>query len=552
MKATFRQSMAWLHTWVGLVVAWVLFFVFLTGTASYVKDEITRWMEPEHPLPSQVVPVQSSAMLELALKQLRAKSPPDFKAWTITLPHHDLKPRIEHPLSISWEEQPFQHEARRGEATLDPVTGQVQTGITPRATEGGTGLLRMHYALHYLPEELAIWLVGICTMLMLVAVVTGVVIHKKIFTDFFTFRPGKGQRSWLDAHNIVSVMTLPFFLMITYTGLVFFMSLYVPAGHTVMYGSSDAGRHAFIDELYFQKVDYQPVTPPKIPMSVITQQAEQQWGKNNIASVTIMHPQGGTPYIELRRTGASGIHWRRGETLRFSALDGQILTVDALNKTALNTQYILLGLHEGTFADWWLRWLYLISGLLGCAVIGTGLILWTTKRRTKYQKKLANKPDLSLSEHIDAAGLRLVDVLNLGTLIGLPLGLAAYFWANRLLPVQMLERAQWEIHALFLVWGAAFLLAAVRPLKQAWLELLWLTCGSYALLPVLNALTTDRHLGVTLPYGDWVLAGFDLSMLGLAAGFAYMAIKVKRKWLITEQLNIPTTQSKLPLTGDTP
>lgn len=31
MKDGFRQSMAWLHTWTGLVMAWVLFFVFVPG-----------------------------------------------------------------------------------------------------------------------------------------------------------------------------------------------------------------------------------------------------------------------------------------------------------------------------------------------------------------------------------------------------------------------------------------------------------------------------------------------------------------------------------------
>lgn len=36
-----RQSMAWLHTWSGLLVCWVLFLVFCGGTASYVKDEIS-------------------------------------------------------------------------------------------------------------------------------------------------------------------------------------------------------------------------------------------------------------------------------------------------------------------------------------------------------------------------------------------------------------------------------------------------------------------------------------------------------------------------------
>ena len=53
-------------------------------------------------------------------------------------------------------------------------------------------------------------------MLMLVALVSGVITHKKFFTDFLTFRPGQGQRSWLDIHNVLSVTALPFHLVLTY------------------------------------------------------------------------------------------------------------------------------------------------------------------------------------------------------------------------------------------------------------------------------------------------------------------------------------------------
>ncbi|MFP3519429.1 PepSY-associated TM helix domain-containing protein, partial [Pseudomonas sp. SIMBA_077] len=49
MKEGFRQSMAWLHTWSGLLFGWLLFAIFLTGTLSYFKDEITHWMQPEAP-----------------------------------------------------------------------------------------------------------------------------------------------------------------------------------------------------------------------------------------------------------------------------------------------------------------------------------------------------------------------------------------------------------------------------------------------------------------------------------------------------------------------
>ena len=53
MKETFRASMAWLHTWAGLLLGWVLYFMFVTGTAGYLDTEIDRWMQPELPLVAQ-------------------------------------------------------------------------------------------------------------------------------------------------------------------------------------------------------------------------------------------------------------------------------------------------------------------------------------------------------------------------------------------------------------------------------------------------------------------------------------------------------------------
>ena len=47
-----RQSMAWLHTWSGLLIGWVLFFMFVTGTFGYVNAKVDRWMRPELPLPA--------------------------------------------------------------------------------------------------------------------------------------------------------------------------------------------------------------------------------------------------------------------------------------------------------------------------------------------------------------------------------------------------------------------------------------------------------------------------------------------------------------------
>jgi hypothetical protein len=55
----------------------------------------------------------------------------------------------------------------------------------------------------------------------------------------------------------------------------------------------------------------------------------------------------------------------------------------------------------------------------------------------------------------------------------------------------------------------------------------------HSLVPVLNAVTTDIHLGATLAAGDWTLASFDLTMLALAFIFAMAARKAAQKASVT-------------------
>lgn len=522
MKEHFRQSMAWLHTWTGLIVGWVLFFIFVTGTAGYFTDEITRWMKPELPLDESVAYPDRDTLLATALAHLQQEGQ-GAKSWTVNLPYEGRAPS---KLSVSWEEMPGRNHDRGRffREDIDPINGGAAVPVEARATGGGSLLYRMHYALHYFNYDVAIRIVGVCTMLMLMAIVTGVITHKKIFKDFFTFRPGKGQRSWLDAHNATSVMALPFFLMITYSGLLFFDTTYMPVARDVVYGTADDQRRAFYDELYQRDSDREPhlpVTLPQASLSAILAEAERTWGPGQVASVSFSHPAEKAPYVDIGKRWDSGV-MRNGTTLRFHAVTGEPLDPEYRGSATTDTRNVFFSLHEGRFADIWVRWLYFISGLLGCVMIGTGLVLWSVKRRARHLKG-----DTSAGS---AFGLRLVECLNVTTIAGLPVAVAAYFWANRLLPVSMADRADWEAHSMFMVWGTLLLYSTLRPLKKVWLEVLWLAVAAYALLPLLNLFTTNRHLGVTVPAGDWVLAGFDLTMFGLAALFFIMVRKVQRKW----------------------
>ena len=513
MKDGFRQSMAWLHTWTGLLVGWVLFFVFVTGTFGYVNSEVSRWMRPE--LPLQSAPPGAPSLLPPAETWLRAQRQ-DAERWYIFFPGR----RGETQLEAGWQAWP-----RPGEdygaftrAVINPATGAEEKGRI-RETGGGDELYAMHYALRYMPYDWGIRIVGICAMFMLVAILSGIVTHKKIFKDFFTFRPAKGQRSWLDAHNLLSVTALPFHLMITWSGLIFFLYTYMPLPIDTLYPQGPS-RDRFYEQLYGREESgkAKEATAANAPLAPMLAQAEREWGAGKIARLTVEHPGRTDAKVVIAAHTLTRLS-RNGPNMRFDGVTGSRLP-DEGDKEAASAGFslALLAIHEGHFAGPLLRALYILSGLGGAAMIATGLLLWSTKRKAK----LAKAGRLPF-------GIILVDILNLGTIVGLPIGVAAYFWANRLIPAAMEGRAAWEIHALFLTWGATFLYAIWRPAPRAWVELISAAIAAFGLIPVVNLLTTDRHLGVSLPAGDWTLASIDLGAIGIALLFVHMRRILIRK-----------------------
>ena len=495
MKGSLRQSMAWLHTWSGLLVGWVLFAVFLTGTTAYFNEEISQWMRPELHRPAD--PDRAIAQ---AIAYLDERAP-EAADWYITPPG----PRS-NATPLFWRPDPA---GGSGSATLDGAGEPVQV----RDTQGGFFLYRFHFDLHYLPVIWARYIVGFAAMFMLVAILSGVITHKKIFQDFFTLRLKKGQRSWLDGHNVCAVLALPFHLMITYTGLVTLMFLYMPFG----IGANFADEDRFYDRLYPQAdVAASGERVPLAPIGPMLAQVRAAWGDAPIGRVTITNPGDRTAQVEFGSGGSDRLA-ARGVTMIFDGATGTLRTERGAASAAILTQQVMIGLHAGRFAGPVLRWLYFLSGVAGTVMVGTGLVLWTVKRRQKL-------PDPARPPF----GFRLVERLNIGTIAGLPAGVAAYFLANRLLPLDLVGRDAWEADAMFVTWGLVFLVCLFPATRRAWPLGLGIAAALFAAVPVVNALTTGRHLPGSLVAGDPVFAAFDLAMLVTAAVLGFAAVRAGR------------------------
>ncbi len=488
----FRQSMAWLHAWAGLVLSLVLYFVFITGSFGYFNTEIDHWMKPEHPgTPVELTPL---AQAQLGLSYLR-QTAPEATRYSVNFTRERSNGSIRAFANLKQKDADGNRFVRK---TLDLRTGKP---LEARDTGGGNALYRMHYSLHYMPRQLAVYIVGIATLFMLLAIVTGIVTHKKIFADFFTMRFGKGQRSWLDGHNLASVLALPFVIMITYSGLVFYTFQYSPWIAALNMGVDRAAQRELSAHRFLRLENPKATGEPAdtVDVSGPLRAAQAHWPDAELRYIEIRNPGDAAARIRIGRVPADVA--RRGDVMEFDAVMGeQIREAPPLPMDSVVSQ-TLLSLHEGHFASYVLRWLYFVSGLLGAGMIATGSMLWAKKRITLLK---GAPPPMSLT---------FVQRANLGTIVGLPLGCVAYFWANRLLPLDLADRAEWEIHCLFVVWGLSFAHAGARELRRAWREQVGLLAALCVSLPLLNAVTTDTHLGVSVVQGDWTRAGFDLAAL---------------------------------------
>jgi len=504
----FRPRMSWLHTWCGITLLWLMYAVFVTGTFSFYDDELTVWMQPEtHALHA---PDQQTA--ERAMQRM-AEVAPRAAQWKLTLPS-ERDPAVR----VQWFQRPEERTQYSVETTIDGGTG---AQIHPRDTRGGGLLYRFHFQLVAMSWLWGRWIVGVATAAMLMSLLSGIIIHKKYFKEFFTFRQNKGLRSWMDAHNALGVVAMPFHLIMTFSGLLLLTVELLPWGFAVHYGHDRfpyrAERAGFV---------YQPDAPPAplnpqgfIATADVTPMlgvADRIWGAGQVGEIDVQNP--GTQQAQivlLRRHGLSLLDGGYPQRLRFDGVTGTALGSGALPRRSVPREIYntLSALHIMRIGGPGLRLLSFLSGLLGTAMIATGALLWVHKR-VGQRRKLGYTP----------LGEQMVERMNVAVFTGLLVAIGLYVLSDRLMPAALANRQDIELKTFLLGWLFAAVHAAVRAPAAAWREQL----AAIALLfgAAFGIEMLDDHHGAPMASAVIII---DVIFLGLALLAATLLLALWRR-----------------------
>lgn len=492
--------MNWVHTWAGVLLGTLIFTVFWMGTLTVFSHEIDRWMQPSTRIALSENPVDFDAILN----EIRTRFP-GREIEEVSFGTQDAR------APFAWGYFSFA-DGGHEYILVDPRTGARLA--EPGSFAGTEFFYPMHIQL-FMPGLAGWWLVLIAAIAMMLLVVTGVIVHRKIFADFFTFRPQrKLRRSSLDLHNLTGVLFLPFHFMIAFSGLMIFAGWY-----TSFLWEAAPGRGAervvgltyVADDYGYYMREAAGAPGGAVPIGPTVARAEEIWraryGEAIAADfVELVHVGDANGYISVRRSFPERQVNQGVDTVVFALDSGEIL-VDYAPTPARNVQRWLAGLHFIQFDHWPLRWLYFVGGLAGCVMIASGFVFWTASRRVQLSETQPLK-------------VRVVEVVSIGSVTGIVAATGAYFVASRLLPEGAawagLERASLEVAIFFLVWLASFVHAGLR-VKRAWAEQAFVIAGLALGAALLNWITTGDHPVAAAERGLWSVAGMDLVLLTSAA-----------------------------------
>lgn len=484
------------HAWTGVIGGLVLYIMFLTGAITLFHGELEIWQEPL----AQQAPARAShqALFERALAKLPVQ--PD-DVWFYPKAAGAAQLGYTDPTAGSW---------RR--LWIDGASGE----LVPERERLADFLYNLHFLWHEVTGDWLYRFSGFLAVALLLALVTGVLIHlKDLVRQFHQFRPDKSRRVlWSDMHKVLGVMGLPFQVMYGFTGaLIVLAPLLLGAFVGPVFGGDEKRADAAL-------WGTPGVGSDKAGAAVVVLSLDELAARARVAEPRLVPESYRVRYPGLENGGVRVQGPIRGTTpevygaVRLSLVDGKVLHVDSpATETASGATWRWVrGLHYAYFGGLPLRFLFFVLALATCATILTGNWVWLARRESRRENP----------------GNILLSGLTVGVGAGTLVATAVLFLVSRLLPFDVQGRGQAEEIAFISVFVFCVIWACVVENRRA---LWWQGLGLAGILllpvPLLAARWSPAGLFGASP-GIPVVVGVDLAILLVALVLCGAAFALRR------------------------
>lgn len=375
-----------LHSWSGIVLGMLLYAVIFTGTVAVIADEIGEWSNSNYPKDLLITTDVNETVNQLA------EITPDEYLDEISVYENDRQQLVyffhTHKLNPSgdMDEFGFQYKVNpKGEI----ISQQQGFGSELFAQDDTYALSRFLVSIHtelHIPSPWGLILTGILGLAMLIASVSGFMMHRHLFTDMFSIRKQRDGRSLKrDSHTVAGTWSIPFAILLAFTGSFFSFSdsFGLPAMGIVAFGGDqEALMHTLVGEQQ-QKSEVPKDSANLTPM--IADAAKRQSAVPAFISISHFATESASLLtFFMPNEGEVGF-----EQLVYDATNGDFIEYKPLVGTVPSAGSAILSLiypiHYGTFAGLFSKIIWVGLGIATCYVTITGLQLYAHRNEKGEQ-----------------------------------------------------------------------------------------------------------------------------------------------------------------------
>ncbi|KRD27310.1 peptidase [Acidovorax sp. Root267] len=362
-----------LHSWAGIVTGLLMFIVCFSGAVVVFKNEIDLWANPSlAQLPRSATPAPLDAMLT----QLHTRYP-GATVETIALPD------AVNPSYFAFVRERGAPANTRTKVALRSDTGAV---VGPVDSQLGQYLRMLHVFLFFGPR----WIVGFLGAAMLVLIVTGIVIHRKILAELFTQRWGRSFRVVMsDLHKSAGIWGLFFHILIATTGAWMGLAPLFEQGYKYVTtaNSSTSGTDAAKTPKPARKAAGDAAEPVRM-QSLDALHATAQQAVPGLEARYVSMRRWGTDTAEASFTGNLSDHLASTARVDINAATGVPKKVHDPRTAGFWSLVngLMEPLHFGDFGGLALKWLYFLLGMTPAFLSISGTLIWLDARQQRRRE----------------------------------------------------------------------------------------------------------------------------------------------------------------------
>ena len=495
------------HTWAGIGTGLLLFIAFYAGAITLFEAPLERWLAP--PVVHRTSLADSATLIERTL----AARPDAAREFTLHLSDDESV-----TARLTW--QNGRDDPLGWSADLD-ADGQLR--ILRRVRSALPQFIDDIHRTLGIPgdPEVSERIMGVVSVVYAVALVSGlIVVLPSLVKDFLALRVGRSaKRVWLDAHNVVGVVSLPFHLVMALSAVVFGL-------HDHFYDVQD--RLIYAGQLKpIMKASY-PLGPPAKDAQAAAMLAPQQLLAKlgelapGFEAQALLYRNANTGAATVRASGQDARYMVRGSGFALlAASDGALINGEYLpgrqgSWSALVS--IFFALHFGSFGGAPVRWSYFVLGLAGAFLFYSGNLLWIETRRRRDAKAAQQ-----------TGAVRWLAVATVGVCLGCVCGISATIAAGKWLSGRVDDVAFWHRTIYYALCLGCVAWASRRGAARAAVDLLWLASASTLAIPATSLLAVLAPSLGLWAHGSAAALGVDVLAAFAALGFAWMAVATRRR-----------------------